>query len=174
MANRELAPSTNIEVLAATSDQQPIVANLLELYSHDFGDFHDLELDQDGRFGYPDLPLYWSEPNRHPLLAWVDGKLAGFILIRQGSAISGDPTIWDMAEFFVIRRYRRLGIGTRLAHEIWRRFPGLWEVRVMEANHAACIFWGKAIAAFVGHAIQYSSFGKSGEPRRLYSFESLA
>jgi hypothetical protein len=84
MANRELAPLIKIEVQTALPEQQPILANLLELYSHDFSDFHDLDLDENGRFGYPDLPLYWSKPNQHPFLARLGGKLAGLILIQSG------------------------------------------------------------------------------------------
>ena len=41
--------------------QELVLANLLELYAHDFSEFHDLELGMDGRFGYSHLPLYWSE-----------------------------------------------------------------------------------------------------------------
>jgi hypothetical protein len=43
-------------------EQELILANLLELYAHDFSEFHELELGSDGRFGYGGLPLYWSEP----------------------------------------------------------------------------------------------------------------
>ena len=132
--DNEAEPPVNVEVIPATPEQQPILANMLELYAHDFSEFHDIELNPDGRFGYTKLPLYWVEPNRHPFLVMVDHKLAGLVLVKKGSEISGDDTVWDVAEFFVVRRYRRRGIGTEIAHKIWRRFPGRWEVRVMESN----------------------------------------
>ncbi|HSE21540.1 MAG TPA: hypothetical protein VLB68_07760 [Pyrinomonadaceae bacterium] len=44
-------PSVQIEVIPATSEQRPILANLFELYAHDFSEFYDLELGADGRFG---------------------------------------------------------------------------------------------------------------------------
>ena len=44
------------------------MANLLELYAHDFSEFHNVEIGEDGKFGYQALPLYWSEPDRHPFL----------------------------------------------------------------------------------------------------------
>ena len=105
------------------------------MYAHDFSEFHEIELGADGRFGYKHLPLYWREPNRRPFLVKVDGKLAGLVLVKRGSELSGDETVWDVAEFFVVRRYRRRGIGTYVAHAVWRQVPGLWEVRVMESNH---------------------------------------
>ncbi len=43
--------SLHIQVIPATADQAPILANLLELYAHDFSEFHDLDIGEDGRFG---------------------------------------------------------------------------------------------------------------------------
>ena len=68
--------SPRVEVVAATPEQEPILANLLELYVHDFSEFLDLDIGEDGRFGYPSLPLYWSEPDRHPFLIRT-GRQAG-------------------------------------------------------------------------------------------------
>jgi hypothetical protein len=39
-----------------------VVANLLELYSHDLSAAFSLDLGTDGRFGYEGLAQYWSEP----------------------------------------------------------------------------------------------------------------
>jgi len=160
-----------VEVIPAAPDQQPVLANLLELYAHDFSEFLDIELGADGRFGYPNLPLYWSEPGRHPFLARVDGQLAGFVLVKKGSEISHDETVWDMAEFFVVRRYRKRGFGTDIAHQVWRRFPGRWEVRVVETN-AAHRFWEVTISRFVGQPIQPVRLEKNGKWWRVFSFES--
>jgi predicted acetyltransferase len=165
-------PSAHIEVIPARPEQEPILANLLELYAHDFSEFHDLELGADGRFGYSRLPLYWSEPSRHPFLVWVDGKLAGLVLVKRGSEVSGNETVWDMAEFFVLRGYRRRGVGTKVAHQVWRRFGGLWEVRVMESNSPACDFWAHAISILTGQAIQPVRVERDGQCWTLFSFES--
>ena len=127
--------SVSVELIPASPEQKPILANLLELYAHDFSEFIDLRLGADGRFGYEPLPLYWTEPNRYPFLIMIDDHWAGFVLARGGSQISGDENVWDMAEFFIARGYRRLGVGTEVAHDIWRRFPGKWEVRVRDRNH---------------------------------------
>jgi predicted acetyltransferase len=164
--------SAYIEVIPAARDQQPILSNLLELYVHDLSECHDLELGADGRFGYKHLPLYWGESNRYPFLVKMDGKLAGLVLVKRGSDISSDETVWDMAEFFVVRGCRRRGVGTEIAHEVWRRFPGSWEVRVMESNHSAHQFWEWAIAVFAGEAIRSVRVEKGGKCWRVFSFES--
>jgi predicted acetyltransferase len=172
MTKRAEKTSPHIEVIPAAPEQEPILANLLELYAHDFSEFHDLAIGADGRFGYKCLPLYWSEPGRHPFLVRVEGELAGFVLVKRGSEVSGNETVWDMAEFFVIRGYRRRGIGTHVAHEVWRRFPGLWEVRVMEANVSAQQFWARAISIFTGKAIDLVRVENDGKCWKLFSFES--
>jgi len=165
-------PSANIEVIPAGAEQAPIVANLLELYGYDFSEFLDLDLGSDGRFGYRDLQLYWQDPNRHPFLVRVAGKWAGLIMVKRGSELSGDETVWDMAEFFVVRRYRRRGIGTAIAHQVWRQSPGRWEVRVMQANHSAYLFWKRAITRFLGAAVPSVLCEAGGKSWHLFSFES--
>jgi predicted acetyltransferase len=150
MKNPAERPSMPIEVIPAAAEQESVLANLLELYAHDFSEFHNLEIGEDGRFGYKSLPLYWSDSDRYPFLVKVDGNLAGLILVMRGPAVVGNHVVWDMAEFFVLRGYRRRGIGTQMAHEIWRRLLGAWEVRVMQSNVAANHFWAHAVSTFAG------------------------
>lgn len=74
----------------------------------------------------------------------MDARLAGFVFAKRGLEVSSDESVWDVAEFFIIRRYRRRGIGTEVAHEVWRRFPGQWEVRVLKTNDTAKEFSERA------------------------------
>ena len=111
-----------LEVIPASMEQTPILANLIQLYAHDFSEFHDVELGPDGKFIYSDLPLYWREPHRHPFLIMADGQLAGFVLLKRGSEVSLNENVWDVVEFFIIRSLRRRGIGTEIAHKVWRKF----------------------------------------------------
>jgi predicted acetyltransferase len=161
-----------IEVTPALAEQQPILANLLELYAHDFSELHEIRIGADGKFGYDSLPLYWSDPGRYPFLVWTDGKLAGLVLVKRGSQVSGNQDVMDIAEFFVLRPYRKQGIGTHVAHHIWRRFPGLREVRVMQSNVAACKFWSCAISSFVGEKNGPLRVEIDGKPWDVFSFES--
>jgi predicted acetyltransferase len=155
-----------VEVIPATADQKPALANLLELYVHDFSEFTEVELGADGRFGYASLPLYWQEPDRRPFLIRVDGKLAGLALICRSQKV------WDMAEFFVVRGYRRQGVGMEAAQEVWRRLPGRWQIRVMESNAGARRFWESAIAQFVGWEIPSMRVVKAAKCWDVFSFES--
>ncbi len=161
-----------IELVPAAPEQESVLANLLELYIHDFSEFHHLELADTGRFGYPHLALYWSEADRHPYLVKVDDKLAGLVLVKKGSEMSPGEAVWDMAEFFIVRAYRRLGIGMQVAHQVWGRFPGRWEIRVMQSNRSGLNFWQRAITSFNGEPVHPVRFEKNGEPWSIFAFES--
>ena len=163
-----------IEVIPATREQEPILANLLELYIHDFSELLDAEVGPEGRFGYPRLAFYWSEAGRHPFLVKAGGQWAGFALVKRGSEVSDNADVWDMAEFFVLRGYRRQGIGTQIARQVWRRLPGRWEVRVMGSNIPARDFWASAIAAFAGKSVHPVRLQKDGEWWDVFCFSSPA
>ena len=174
MTNVSTSVSFNhTEISAATKEEMPIVANLFELYAHDFSEFHFVEPGPDGRFGHPDLPLYWSEPGRYPFLIKVGGRLAGFALIRQLPPVAGHDTVWDVAEFFVLRAYRRRGVGRETACSVWRQFPGPWQVRVMRTNQPAHRFWQRAIADFIGEAVGSTHAEKASEMWDVFSFSSI-
>jgi predicted acetyltransferase len=162
----------HIELQPAQYDDAPTLLNLLELYSHDFSEFCRVDIGEDGRFGYKSLPLYWSESGRHAFLIRVDGRLAGMALVKRSSEFSGDSTVWDLAEFFVLRGCRRQGVGTRAAHQLWRHFPGSWQVRVMQSNPVAHSFWERAISDFIRRPAHSVLLEKDGGHWHRFSFES--
>ena len=172
--NPDASPPSGIEVLPAAAEQEPVLANLVELYAHDFSELVDVRIQPDGRFGYPELARFWKEEGRFPFLVRVDGYLAGFALVAQGSRISGDPRVWDMVDFFIARGYRKQGIGAEVAHELWRRFPGAWEVRVLGNNHTARSFWRGAIAAFTGSPAESRVMELQGKEWEVFAFVSPA
>ena len=163
-----------IEVLPATTEQQPVLANLFELYAHDFSELSDLKIGVDGRFGYEPLSLYWSESNRFPFLVRANGELAGFVLVQQGSQVSGAGEIWDVAEFFILRGYRRHGVGMKVAHDVWRMFTGRWEVRVADKNLVARAFWKHAVSEFTGVRADSTFTEVAGKRWHVFSFISDA
>jgi predicted acetyltransferase len=93
------------------------------------------------------------------------------VLVKSAPALSSDQTVWDMAEFFIVRRYRRRRIGTAVAHRVWNQVQGRWQVRVMASN-AACLFWAHAISAYTGEAIPGSRVEKDGKAWLVFTFES--
>jgi len=128
----------HVEVVDAAITYKAVVRQLLELYQYDFSEFVESDVDEHGLYGYRYLDNYWTESDRRPLLFKVEGHWSGFALVRTGAP-------HDMAEFFVMRRYRRSGIGVRAARAVFARFPGAWQVRQMASNPASTMFWKRAI-----------------------------
>ena len=158
----------------ATAADSALLSRLLELYIHDLSSaFPGIELGPDGSFGYPKLPLYWSEPEqRFAFLIRKDGRVAGFALATRGSPATFDPNVLDVAEFFVLRRYRRSNVGRQAAALLWHRLPGQWIVRASEGVSGAATFWRTVITDFAGGAV--TEVERPGTPYawRVFSFTS--
>jgi predicted acetyltransferase len=137
--------SVNVSLVRALKSDECTLKNLLHLYIHDFSEFLGLTPSEDGSFSYPALPLYWSESDRTAYFIRTGAGLVGFALVSRGSMVSGDRTVFDLAEFFVVRGVRRRGVGQAAAHNLFRSMPGKWEVRVAEFNIPAQQFWKRVI-----------------------------
>jgi len=54
-----------------------------------------------------------------------------------------------LGEFFVLRHYRRSGLGRQVALEVLRSRPGTWEI-AFQKNPAAARFWHRVVAEVAG------------------------
>jgi len=139
----------NVEI-ADARPLRDIVENLFPLYIHDLSQFTGFDVDADGRFrAPPSFAAYWEASERHPFLLRADDQIAGFALVRE---IGADPLTHDMGEFFVLRRYRRHGVGRMAASALFDRFGGRWEVRELIANLPAQGFWRTIIGGYTNGA----------------------
>lgn len=137
----------------ASREDRATIANLFQLYVHDFTEqwagTERGELQPDGLFPpYPHLDSYWREAARWPYLILADGHLAGFVLINDVSH-SGRPLDFAVAEFFVVRKHRRGGVGRAAARLAIQNRPGQWEMAVSRRNPGAQAFW-RGVAAELG------------------------
>src|SRR3954463_12136899 len=138
----------------ASAAERPVLENLFQLYADDWSELGWLDVGRDGRFADPSLDEYWQEGHHHPFLIRVDGRPAGFVLIAARSRLTGAADVFDMAEFFVMRKYRRQGVGFAAASAAFDRFPGRWEIRQRDENAAATLFWRRVIVRYTGGRYQ--------------------
>jgi predicted acetyltransferase len=130
----------------APADRLPLY-RMLELYQHDLSDIWEQDLDVHGEFGYA-LDRYWQHPACVPFVFTVDGAYAGFALVDDAVKLPGSEHWMD--QFFVMKQYRRRGVGGAAAAAVFAARPGRWQVGQMTANHAAQAFWRRTIAACTG------------------------
>jgi len=138
----------NVTIHPARRDDIRTLENLLQLYCYDFSELMEVEMSEEGVFATPSLEAYWTEDWRHAFLIRVDTKLGGFAFVHERSRLTGAHGTFDMAEFFVLRQYRRRGVGGLAAFAAFERFRGDWEVRQRSANTNATAFWRRAIGSY--------------------------
>jgi predicted acetyltransferase len=146
-----------VELQPAGRERRDTIANLFQLYIHDFTeqwfDRPQGELGEDGLFEpYSLLDNYWSEPGHEAMLIRADGHLAGFVLVNKESH-SGEPVDFQVAEYFVARKHRRSGVGQTAALQLLNARPGRWELAVARRNVGAQHFWRRVAAAIAGGAV---------------------
>ncbi len=132
---------------SASWDDKPVLARLLELYQHDMTPYWPQDLNVHGEYGFA-VDRYLRNPRLSATLFFVDGRHAGFGLVDPDVSLAGNE-FW-MGQFFVLRKYRRLGVGRAGAFHLFDRFAGLWEVGQMPLNLPARDFWRRTIGAYTG------------------------
>ncbi len=134
-----------IELVPVIEEQREILAHLIELYEYDFSEYENSDVNSYGLYGYSYLDYYWTEKNRYAYFIKVDGKLAGFVMICGFCYVSKTKDTLFMSEFFVMKKYRKMGVGFFAACEALKKHPGKWELTVHTNNPISHCFWKKVV-----------------------------
>lgn len=151
---------------------RPLLENLMQLYLYDWSALADLEVDVRGRFAPYPLEPYWRDASRHAFLIRDGGAIAGFALICSTSRLSGRVGVYDVAEFFVLRRHRRRRVGHAAARQLFELFRAPWEVRQRAGNDEATAFWRRVIHDHTGGAFEEAAWSDERGPGVLQRFTS--
>lgn len=135
----------NINIEPILLEQKSVFVQMMELYSYDFSEFSDADINEYGYFGYSHIDDYWNEKGRYPFFIRANGKLAGLVLVRSCCEYNNLPDPHNIAEFFVMKKYRRKGVGKAAAVKVFDMFPGGWEVSQWSNNLPARKFWEKVV-----------------------------
>lgn len=134
----------NIKLEQISIDDKPVLRNLMQFCFHDYSEFNKEDVGPYGLFNYKYLDHYWTEPGRFAYFVKIDEKLAGFAMGRQIQSQNGER-INLLSEFFILRKYRRKGIGMEAAHQLFAKFTGKWSIGQEAKNLPAQTFWRKVI-----------------------------
>ncbi|WP_422656708.1 GNAT family N-acetyltransferase [Paenibacillus sp. EC2-1] len=156
----------HVEVYAAPVNEKETISNLMHFYAYDFSEYMDMDIEEDGLYApYPYLNDYWTEPDfRFPYLFKVNGKHAGFALVRKIQ--TAEKTFFSMAEFFVMKKYRRQGVGKLAAIALFDLHSSPWEVFQLKTNIPAQHFWNKVISEYARG--QYTEHDEQGDKTQAF------
>lgn len=131
-------------------ERKEVIDHLMQFYLYDFTSYLDMDVNARGKFDdYPDLEMYWNHKDgKYAYLITYFNKPAGFALVEElHNPFEGE---YYMTEFFIMKKYRRTGLGTWAANELFQRFKGNWKVTQVSSNTPAQAFWQKVISAYTG------------------------
>ncbi|HXK50010.1 MAG TPA: GNAT family N-acetyltransferase [Clostridiales bacterium] len=143
-----------IEIIPVKEEEKTILGHLLELYNYDFSEFEDSDVNALGLYGYSYLDCYWTDDRRYAYFIKVDGKLAGFVMVCDYCYVSKDKNTLFLSEFFVMRKYRRKGIGETAAKKVFLKHKGKWELTMHPENKGALRFWEKVVTEISGNTLK--------------------
>ena len=109
------------------------------------------------------LTRWFADSSAVPLLIINSSTPVGFAMVARGAGPAPPPVRFRMAEFFIARPHRRLGIGERAVQLILDRFAGHWEIVEYLRNPDAVKFWRRVVGRYT-HGL-YQERVQNGEVR---------
>ena len=134
----------NMVSLRSAKQHRQIVENLFRYYVYDLSEFSRWPCNDDGNYSFKSALLdpHWDRHDHWPYLVYCGDELAGFCLLRRYPC---DLERYDIDQFFIIRRFRGLGVAKEAFRLAVSGKPGLWQTRVMLENKPALQFWRSAV-----------------------------
>ncbi|MEI5909292.1 GNAT family N-acetyltransferase [Bacillus spongiae] len=130
-----------------------------------------MDVDENGLYRYNYFDQYWTENERFPFLIKVNEKYGGFAFVRKLKHETGS-SYYSMAEFFILKKYRKIGVGKQSAFQLFNFFPGEWEISEVEENIPSQWFWRRIISEYTnGRYIETEKKNGRGPVQRFYSME---
>ncbi|STX50451.1 GNAT family acetyltransferase [Legionella busanensis] len=144
---KTLIDYNKIKLIPATLTDHPTIQNLARFYVYDMSEYlgHEegWEIPEDGLYECIDFEKYWKDESSFPFIIRYANELIGFAIVdKKGSEPSID---FNMAQFFVARKFKHKGIGRYIAEQCFKKFPGVWEVMIIPRNEGAYRFWRSTI-----------------------------
>jgi predicted acetyltransferase len=118
----------------------------------------------------PDQIQRWlGDPNAFPLIILKASEPVGFAMVARAArnlSLATPRIDYRMAEFFIARTRRRLGIGEMAVQLIFSRFAGRWEITEYLRNAGAVSFWRRVVATYTRGSYQERIV--NGEVRHVF------
>ncbi len=135
----------HLEICAHTGEHKAVIWNVFQFYCYETSVEDEYDLEANGLYALSDeyFAQYWSDPRWSAHLLRWDGAIAGFALIEASEALHGAQ---ELADLFVLKRFRRRGIARDVALHFMVRRSVPWTVVVFDEAQEARAFWSSMFA----------------------------
>ena len=137
----------NISIVPVNKDEKEILKNLSEKYHYEFSQYNEMDINELGLYGYDCLDCYWTEPKLFSYFIIVDGKLAGFAVINDIPTVKMEIDYY-LADFSVMYKYRRLGVGKYAVKYLFDMYKGKWQLIYHPKNETSKHFWQNVVSEY--------------------------
>jgi len=135
----------DITILPISFSEKEILRNLIEKYEYENSQYEKTEVNDYGLYEYKYLDHYWTDENRYAYFIKANSKLVGFILFNDYRYYNEIEANYCIAEFFIMHKYKKMGIGKYVVKYITNKYKGKWQVGYNPNNNIGKIFWNKVV-----------------------------
>ena len=149
--------------------EKPVLISLFNYYMYEFSDLTKSKLQANGSYlkNTEMIDRFWLKANHYPYFIIVDGEVAGFVFIR---LYPSEDRVFDIDQFFILKRFSRLGVGSIAFRKSLELYPGNWIVRVMKENERGLLFWKSAVGAATGGTFRHGFELDEGVEMHFFRF----
>ena len=119
-----------------------------------------------GHREHDQIAHWFGDPYAVPLVIVQSAEPVGFAIVARGSTAGAAGIDYRMAEFFIARPHRRLGVGRWAVQLILDRFAGRWEIVEYLRNPGAVSFWRRVVGGYTRG--KYEERVINGEVRQVF------
>lgn len=160
-----------VKLIPVSNDYYPIIQNMASYYAYDMSEYMGWAQQDDGTHSIGmDYIKYFKSENTFPFIIKYQEELAGFVIVDKN--VSSPLNDFNIAQFFILRKFHGKGIGRHIAFQCFDKFQGKWEVFVMPRNEGAYRFWRKIIKEYTYQQFKEYTKKVGQSIRNIFEFNS--
>lgn len=149
-----------------TEANASIFINLWQYLGYDFSEMNHMALNAAGTYTLPeDIATYYQDQNYVSYLIKVDGEIAGLAVIK----FFKEPQENYFRHYFIMRKFRGLGIGEKVAVSLFDLYSGQWRISQFDYNEPAIRFWRKVVHNYTQGVYQEDRRTDNKGPQQRFS-----
>ena len=138
----------DVDFIEVKIEHKNLLWNLLQKYLYELSYVYGDDIEDDGNYSYDYFENYFNpEENREALIFRYDDKIIGFCMINDHS-FNENSINYSMAEFSIVPKYRKNGLGKRAISKVLSQRKGKWQIKYSLDNPTAQKFWENVLSDY--------------------------